>query len=233
MAKRKAAKPVIIRLSHASRIKRAFKRNTIRRSLMPPPSELVTALRDATGVSKKTAERIAAAHPGGLGMAVMTEAGFRALGATSIQARRLRAAFTLVGVCDANCERIAKRTTIRDPRELANFLRKVIGRQEQENFVVILLNARQRVIDVLQVGQGSLAQVDIHPRELFRDAVKVGAHSIIIAHNHPSGEAEPSEADIKLTNRMAEIGRLVGIPLLDHIVVTPRDSVSLASLGLL
>ena len=229
---RKAKKPVIIRLSHAAKVKRAFKRN-IHRSLLPPPREIITALRDATGISQKTAERIAAAHPGGRGMAVTTKAGFQSLGATELQARRLKAAFQLVDVCDANCERIAKGTVVRDPRDAAAFLRKVLGRQEQENFVIILLSARQRVMEVLQVGQGSLAQVDVHPREVFRDAVKIGAHSMIIAHNHPSGDAEPSEADIQLTHRLAEVGRLFGIPVLDHIVVTPSDSVSLASLGLL
>lgn len=229
MAKRRQA---VISINRASRLKRAFKRN-VRKSLMPPPHEAMQALRDVTGVSKRTAKRILEAHPGGRGLARMSEIAYRELGATAVQARRLRAAFTLVDICDVNCEAIAKRTILRTPQDVGAFLRRIIGRNEQESFLVILLNARQRVIDVYQVGLGSLAQVDVHPREVFRDAVKLGAHSVIIAHNHPSGEAEPSEADIQLTHRLAEVGRTVGIPVLDHLVITRREAVSLAQLGLL
>ncbi len=95
-----------------------------------------------------------------------------------------------------------------------------------------MLNSRQRVIEAQVIGIGSLAQVDVHPRELFRPAIRLGAHSVIVAHNHPSGDPEPSDSDVQLTHRMAEAGLLVGIPVLDHVVVTPHDSVSLAQLGL-
>ncbi len=228
MAKRKAAVVSIIRVS---KLKKALKRN-VHKSLLPPPTEVIDTLREATGISKRTAERILKAYPGGRGLARATEAGLRTLGASATQARRIRASFTLVDICDENCERIARGTILREPSNVSEFLRRILGRNEQESFVVILLNARQGVMDVLEIGRGSLAQVDVHPRELFRDAVRLGAHSVIIAHNHPSGDPEPSEADIQLTHRFAETGKNLGIPVLDHVVVTRKGSVSLASLGL-
>lgn len=99
--------------------------------------------------------------------------------------------------------------------------------------MVLGLDARQRVRLVREVAQGSLAHVDVHPREVFRPLVRAGMHSAILVHNHPSQDADPSEADIDLTHRLVEVGRLVGIPVLDHLVVTRTRSVSVAALGLM
>lgn len=197
-----------------------------------PDEALFEALGDL-GVSRKKAEKLLQAygHPESLSQA--SEAALRQAGLTGPQAKRVRAAFRVVALCDATCERrLREGTKVQDPAEMAWFLRDAIGRKEQEWFGVVLLDARQRVMDVLGVAVGSLSQVDIHPRELFREAIRRGAHSIIIAHNHPSGDAEPSDADIRLTKRMANVAHMVGIPLLDHLVVTPTDSVSLSALGL-
>ncbi len=194
--------------------------------------ELIAGLRDVGGVSAKTAKRMAEAFPGGRGISQATESQLRHLGASKSQAKRIQSAFRFVDLCDKACERKFGGRTLRQPSDVAAVLRGLLGRKEQEYFVVILLNARQRIIDIIGVGMGTLSQVDVHPREVFRDAVRLGAHSIIIAHNHPSGEADPSTADIQLTERLAEVGRMQGIPVLDHLVVTRDDFVSLASLGL-
>jgi len=198
-----------------------------------PDEALFEALGDL-GVSRKKAEKLLQAygHPESLSQA--SEAALRQAGLTGAQAKRVRAAFRVVALCDATCERrLREGTKIRDPLDAAGFLRDAIGQKEQEWFGVILLDARQKVMDVLGVAVGSLSQVDIHPRELFREAIRRGAHSIIIAHNHPSGDAQPSDADIHLTRRIAQVSRTVGIPLLDHLVVTPTDSASLSALGML
>lgn len=123
-------------------------------------------------------------------------------------------------------------TSLRSPPDVARFIRATIGHLEQENFLLIGLDSRQRVILTRTIAVGSVSQVDVHPRELFRPCIRHGVHSIIIAHNHPSGDAEPSKADVDLTHRMCEVGRLVGIPVLDHLVVTAADHVSLTALGL-
>ncbi len=122
---------------------------------------------------------------------------------------------------------------LRNPIEAAEFARASLRGFTQEHFLVLGLDSRQRVRLVRTVGVGSLAQVDVHPREVFRPLIRAGIHSTILIHNHPSGDPEPSEADVELTHRMAEVGRLVGIPVLDHLVVTDADHCSLAALGLL
>jgi DNA repair protein RadC len=122
---------------------------------------------------------------------------------------------------------------LRSPDDVVGYARSVIGMATQEVFMVLGLDARQRVRIVRRVGMGSLAQVDVHPREVFRPLVRAGMHSVILVHNHPSGDADPSDADLTLTQRLAEAGRLLGIPVLDHLVVAGADSVSLAKLGLM
>jgi DNA repair protein RadC len=122
-------------------------------------------------------------------------------------------------------------TALRGPDEVARFARATFGDASQETFVVLGLDARARVRLVRTIAIGSVSHVDVHPREVFRPLVRAGMHTAIAVHNHPSGEPEPSQADVELTRRLAEVGRLLGIPLLDHLVVTRTRSVSLAALG--
>ena len=122
---------------------------------------------------------------------------------------------------------------LRRPGDVAEYVRAALRGSTQEHFLVLGLDARQRVRMQRTVAIGSLAHVDVHPRELFRPLVRAGMHSAILVHNHPSGDPEPSEADIDLTHRMTEVGRLLGIPVLDHLVVTDTESTSLAALGVL
>jgi DNA repair protein RadC len=122
---------------------------------------------------------------------------------------------------------------LRGPADAAELVQSSLRGATQEHFMVLGLDARQRVRLVHTVGIGSLAQVDVHPREVFRPLIRAGIHSVILAHNHPSGDPEPSDADVDLTLRMVDVGRLVGIPVLDHVVVTDGGHASLAALGLL
>jgi len=124
-------------------------------------------------------------------------------------------------------------TALRQPSDVAEYVRALLGAAPQEVFVVLGLDARQRVRLVRRVGMGSLAHVDVHPREVYRPLVRAGMHAVILVHNHPSGDPDPSDADLELTRRLVEAGRLIGIPVLDHLVVTPYDSVSLSALGLI
>ena len=123
--------------------------------------------------------------------------------------------------------------TIEGPADVAAFLRAAIGSAPQEVFVALGLDVHQRLQVVRTVAMGSLCSVHVHPREVFRPMVQAGMHAVIVAHNHPSGEAEPSAADESLTRRLAAVGEAVGIPVLDHIVVTRHAVVSLAARGLL
>ncbi|MBV1857791.1 MAG: DNA repair protein RadC [Nannocystaceae bacterium] len=124
-------------------------------------------------------------------------------------------------------------TPLRTPSDVGAYVRARMGDAPSERFMILGLDARQRVRLVETVAIGSLSSVEVHPREVFRPLVRGGLHSVIAVHNHPSGDPSPSEADIELTRRLAEVGLLVGIPLLDHLVVTRSESVSMATLGLL
>jgi DNA repair protein RadC len=124
-------------------------------------------------------------------------------------------------------------TAVRGPDDVGRYVRSVFGDAPQELFAVLGLDARQRVRLVRRVAMGSIAQVDVHPREVFRPLVRAGMHAAILVHNHPSGEPDPSESDFDLTRRLVEVGRVVGIPVLDHLIVTRTRAVSLAALGAL
>ena len=90
---------------------------------------------------------------------------------------------------------------------------------EQEEFVVVLLDRKQRVLRVVDVSRGTLDSSIVHPREVFREAIREAAASVIAMHNHPSGDSEPSEEDHYLTRRLAAAAELLGLTLLDHVIV--------------
>lgn len=98
--------------------------------------------------------------------------------------------------------------------------------KKQEHFVCLSLDGGQRLIAQRTITIGTLDSVLAHPREVFADAVADRAASVIVAHNHPSGDASPSEQDIALTQQLAASGQLLGIPLSDHIILTKTDSFS-------
>lgn len=89
----------------------------------------------------------------------------------------------------------------------------------REVFAVVLLNARHRTIGFHVVSIGTLNNTAVHPREVFRLAVTIGAHAMILAHNHPSGDATPSQEDRRVTDRLTEAGVIIGIEVLDHVVI--------------
>lgn len=186
------------------------------------------------GCSQKSVARVADAYPRGCGLEYATRADLRSLGLSPPQAARLHGAFELARhvAQTADC-RIG---AIQSPADVSKFLGRFMGHLDQESFVVILLDGRQQVIDIREVARGAIAQVDVHPREVFREAVRLRAHSLIVAHNHPSGDAAPSAADVELTHRLAEVGRTLGIPILDSMVVARQGGdlkwVSMAELGL-
>jgi DNA repair protein RadC len=195
----------------------------------PNIAELVRA---TSSCSARTARRVADACQV-RSLNTLTVAQLTALGATQRQAERLTAGLRLGE--RVHTAQSAQERGVRQPVDAVQAVRDRfdIGALEQEHFWVLALNARQKILDVFLVGVGSLAQVDVHPREVFKPLVRMSAHSCILVHNHPSNDAEPSDSDVQLTHRMAENGRMLGIPVLDHLVVTADDSVSMAALGLL
>jgi DNA repair protein RadC len=124
-------------------------------------------------------------------------------------------------------------TAIRGPEDVRRFVRSHLRGRSQEVLMVLGLDSRQRVRLVREVGLGSLDHIEVHPREVFRPLVRSGSHAVILVHNHPSGEAQPSPSDLLLTKRLAHTGELLGIPVLDHLIVTDTGCASCVGLGLL
>lgn len=100
---------------------------------------------------------------------------------------------------------------------------------KREIFSVMLLNSRHRLMKTVTVSEGALGGTVVHPREVFNSAIRESAHSVILAHNHPSGDPEPSEDDINLTRRLVEAGRLIGIGVVDHLIIGDGDYFSFAN----
>lgn len=113
------------------------------------------------------------------------------------------------------------------------YLRLALGGEEREVFGVMFMDAGGRMIQFERMFYGSITSATVHPREIVKVALKLNAASAILAHNHPSGDAEPSDADIILTNRIKEALELVEVKLLDHFIVTARKATSLAGRGFL
>ena len=91
---------------------------------------------------------------------------------------------------------------------------------QREEFRVLILNNKNRLIKNSMISAGTVSEAIVHPREVFRDAIRESGAAVIIAHNHPTGEASPSREDITTTGRLVEAGKIVGIPVLDHVIVT-------------
>ena len=121
---------------------------------------------------------------------------------------------------------------IRGPEDVQPHVRDLF-RARKEHFVVLLLNARHEMQARETVSIGSLNASIVHPREVFLPAIIHSAASIVLVHNHPSGDPEPSEEDLSITRRLVQVGELVGIGVLDHVIVAARGLVSLRARQLL
>lgn len=122
---------------------------------------------------------------------------------------------------------------ITSPREVANMLYGEMGASNQEVLKLIILNTKNEVVKIKDVFKGSLNSSLIHPREIFNEAIRSSAASIIICHNHPSGDPTPSSEDIKVTTRINQSGEIIGIKLIDHIIIGRNNYVSLKEKGIL
>lgn len=147
------------------------------------------------------------------------------------KASQLKAAFELGKRLD-NTEEPEKRPVVKTPEDVISVLGGRLKEKKREHFLLVLLDTRGRLIKVSEISVGSLDTSIVHPREVFKEAFSASAASVIFVHNHPSGEPEPSEDDIKLTRRLAEVGELMGISVLDHVITGDRDYRSLKRAGL-
>jgi DNA repair protein RadC len=146
-------------------------------------------------------------------------------GIGAARAARVAAAFHLSRrAMEAGC---ADTSAIHGPADLHERLRIRMSGMPQEVFLVVALDARNVVFDYIEVARGCLTSVEVHPREVFRPLIRQAAATAVVAHNHPSGDPTPSQEDIALTYRLHEVGMLIGIPILDHIIVGARSCTSI------
>ena len=225
------------RAGHAIRELPAAERPRERLALRGPggltSAELI-ALLWGSGVRGRSAVDLAtdalAAHDGLPGLARASEVELAAIpGIGTAKAAQLVAAFELGRRLLADWP--SNRWVIRGPRDLAERLVLQMGRLEREELRVVCLDTKNHVLRVSTVYQGNVSASLVRVGELFRDAVRLNAASVILVHNHPSGDPTPSPDDLHLTSETLAAGRLLDIALLDHLVIGHDAYVSLRDRG--
>ncbi len=140
---------------------------------------------------------------------------------------------TVAGAKTALTRRLRRGKTLESPRAVQDFLTVTLGSRDYETFCCIFLDNRHRVIDFVELFRGTLDGATVHPREVVKEALSRNAAAVIFAHPHPSGVAEPSQADELITRRLKDSLALVEIRVLDHVVVADGSCTSFAERGLL
>lgn len=129
-------------------------------------------------------------------------------------------------------EKITPNTLLDSPQLVFEYLREKIGKEKKEHFTIICLDIRNNLL-ADDVSIGTLSASLVHPREVFKKAILNNASHVVIAHNHPSGNPSPSEEDVLTTKRLVEAGKILGIAVIDHIIVTQNAFVSLKEQGII
>lgn len=145
------------------------------------------------------------------------------------KAAQIKAVFELARRYNLYQEENFKR--ISSPEDVFKIVKSKIKNYKKEHFYILALNTKNSI--VCEISVGTLNASLVHPREVFAEAIKNRANSIILVHNHPSGDLTPSEDDIKITKKLVEGGKILGIEVLDHIIITENSYLSFKSKGLL
>ena len=184
-----------------------------KRSVLDIAHDLLRKFGSVQGISKATMEELSAIS--GIGTA---------------KAAQIKAAFELAKRQDL--EQDIPPYTVNNPHILVKAIRATIQDKAKEHFKLVLLNTRNKVTGIIPISVGTLYASLVHPREVFKEAIHGNAASVILVHNHPSNDLEPSEEDVRLTRRMVEVGTIMGIEVLDHIIISKNDFLSMKARGL-
>ncbi len=123
--------------------------------------------------------------------------------------------------------------SISSPADAFTLLRTYLAGSDREHFVAVLVDTKNKVIGINTVSVGALNTAVVHPREVFKPAILCNAASVLLAHNHPSGDATPSEDDKAMTQRLCDAGTILGITVLDHIIIGEDGYFSFKAQGLI
>ena len=155
--------------------------------------------------------------------------GIKGMGA----AKRAQLAAVLEMARRALAEDMRSGSAMTSPQSVRDYLRIGLGAREYEVFVVLFLDAQHRVLGSEELFRGTLTQTSVYPREVVKAALRANAAAVIFAHNHPSGVAEPSQADELLTRQLKDALAMVDVRVLDHFIVAGRSTLSFAERGLI
>lgn len=132
-----------------------------------------------------------------------------------------------------NVKESVKKFSVDSPKSVADIFMNILKDELKEHFYIILLDTKNNIISWDEISRGDLNSSIVHPREVFKYALKWSANSLICLHNHPSGDPIPSDEDIKITKRLCDVGDLVGVRVLDHIIIGYNRHVSLREYGVI
>ena len=182
------------------------------RSAVNVAEELIATYKDLRGLAKASVAEIASCY--GIGPA---------------KAVQLKAAFELGRrVLTSNP---VQQPSIRTPQDIFDLLKASFQDLDREHFKVVHLNTKNQVLKIETTAIGILSSSPVHPREVFKEAVKMSSAGLVLAHNHPSGDPTPSKDDLLLTSRLREAGEIMGIAVIDHVIFGDNRYISLKERG--
>ena len=135
-------------------------------------------------------------------------------------------------VCETRLP-FSNRIQVSTPEEVVPILQDYFRDKDREEFLIVLLNMANVIVGLSQISVGGLAASIVEPRQVFKVAILANAAAIILCHNHPSGNPEPSREDIRITRQLVDAGKLMGIPVHDHLIIAGDTYTSLAERGLM
>ncbi len=182
-------------------------------SVMVTAQRLLSSFGNIKNISEASLEELSAIK--GIGLA---------------KAAQLKASFELARRTD---DHDYTKISVKSHQDVVKLVREKLKDKKKEHFLILCLDTRNNLIKLNTISTGTLDANLVHPREVFKEAIQSLASSIILVHNHPSGNPEPSDADIDITKRILETGKIIGIDVLDHIIIANNNSLSFKEKGIL
>lgn len=148
------------------------------------------------------------------------------------KAAQIKAAVELGARADGRGEGVTK-SPLNTPENIADLVRNRLKNKKKEYFLAVLLDTKNRLIRIAEISIGSLDSSIVHPREVFKEAISASAAAVVFVHNHPSGDIVASDDDVRITHRLLEVGEIVGIEVLDHIIIGGSAFLSMKREGII
>jgi DNA repair protein RadC len=182
-------------------------------SVMVTAQRLLSTFGNVKNISEATIEELSSIK--GIGLAKATQ---------------IKATFELAKRKD---DHEGTKLSVKSHRDVIRLVKKKLKDKKKEHFLILCLDTKNNLIKINTISTGTLDANLVHPREVFKEAIQSLASSIILVHNHPSGDPEPSDADIDITKRILETSKIVGIDVLDHIIIANNKSLSFKERGII